>query len=436
LENANDNMSLQPKDRLIVFSKEKYLDKYDISIDGAVRFPSKYEFDPSEKLTVEDLIILGGGLRKDATDFAYIYRTKPDNTKAKEYIRFDIKNAIENPDSPDNIVLQPNDQIQVFSKLTYIDEFSINVTGEVRNPGQYQYHESLTLKDVLLLSGGLKIMASSNRVDIFRTIINKNESTKTVVATIEVDENFEITSGNNFTLEPFDQIVVRSVPEFELQRFVQIEGEVKYPGGYAILEDNEKLLSLIKRAGDLTGEAFPEGATLYREDGGTGYIVLRLDETLKNPKDRHNFILKEGDIISIPKRKDLVTISGAIRAAEVLPSEVVGAGKINVAYHPGKRAKWYVDEYAAGIGKDGRSKLITVEYANGEIKRTKNYLLFKVHPKVKEGSIVRVGVKPPKPPRQQGERGTKKIDWGDVLADSVAQATAILSLILLVERVN
>lgn len=434
MKGGSDDLQLIPKDRLIVFSKQKYLDKYEVSISGAVRNPSKYKYDPSEKLTVEDLIILGGGLREDATEFAYIYRTKPENAKEKEYIRIDIKNAIENPESSDNLVLEPNDEIQILSKLTYIDDFSIRVAGAVRIPGEYQFHPSLSLKDVLTLSGGLKFTASSNRIDIFRMVINKNEPTRSIVATVAVDENLEMNS--EFKLEPFDQIVVRSVPEFELQQFVTIEGEVKYPGPYALIDDNEKLISLIKRAGGLTKESFPEGATLYRQEGGTGFVVLRLDEALKNNKDIHNFILKKGDVITIPKQKDLVAITGATRAKELYPENIAQSGKINVAFHKGKRAKWYVDEYAAGVGENGRSKLITVEYPNGEIKRTKNFLFFKVYPRVTEGSVVKVGLKPPKPPKKEGEKERKKIDWGEVLADSLAQATAILSLVLLIERVN
>lgn len=434
IKGGADNLILSPKDKLVVFSQQKYLDEYEVSITGAVRTPSKYKYDPTEKLTVEDLVILSGGLRKDATDFAYIYRTTPENTKEKEYIRIDIKNAVENSDSPDNLVLQPNDQIQILSKLTYIDDFSIRVSGAVRNPGEYQYHPSLSLNDVLTLSGGLKLTASTNRIDIFRMIINENQPTRSIVATVAVDKDLGMSS--DFKLEPYDRIVVRSVPEFELQKFVQIEGEVKYPGPYALVDDNEKLTNLIKRAGGLTKESFPKGATLYREDGGIGYVVLRLEEALKNNKDIHNFILKKGDVITIPKQKDLVTIIGATRAIELYPDDIIRSGKINVAHHKGKRAKWYVDEYAAGVGENGRSKLITVEYPNGEIKRTKNFLFFKIYPKVREGSIVKVGVKPPKPPKLNGEKEKKKIDWGDVLADSLAQATAILSLVLLIERVN
>ena len=228
-------------------------------------------------------------------------------------------------------MLQPNDQIQILSKLTYIDDFSVRVAGAVRSPGEYQYHPSLSLKDVLTLSGGLKMTASSNRIDIFRVVINNNELTKSIVATVAVDENLEMSS--EFKLEPFDQIVVRSVPEFELQQFVTIEGEVKFPGPYALIDDNEKLTNLIKRAGGLTEESFPAGATLYREDGGTGFVVLRLDEALKSNNDIHNFILKKGDVIikldgvAIEKFADLTGCLGSKRPKDTVAISIIRDGE-------------------------------------------------------------------------------------------------------------
>ena len=433
---SGDNITLMPHDKVQVFSIYDYMDSYEISVKGAVRKPSTYASDATQQLRIDDLVLLSGGLKVDATDFAYVYRRNPINIKEKQYIRINIKNAIENPSSPDNLILEPNDELQVLSKESYTDDFFVNVGGAVRVPGKYKFDVSLTLKDVLTLSQGLTLSASSNRIDIFRMIINRNEVTKTIVATVEVDDNLEIVSKNAFKLEPFDHIIVRDVPEFELQRFIRVEGEVKYPGEYALLDNNEKITSIIKRAGGFSGEAFTEGATLFRPEDGTGYIVLRLDQAMRNKKNRHNFILKEGDVISVPKRKDIVTVTGATKAKELYPSEVVGSGKLNVAYKSGKRAKWYIDEYAAGIGENGKKRLITVEHPNGEIKRTKRFLFFKISPKVRKGSVVTVGVKPPKPAGSSSKKEREKVDWGRVLADSVAQATAVLSLILLLQRID
>jgi protein involved in polysaccharide export with SLBB domain len=427
-----ENVTLQPKDKLVILSSKTFTDQYEIAISGAVRKPSTYKYNSGDDLKINDLITLAGGLREDATNFAYVYRKELVGSQEKEYVKIDVKNAFENPDSGDNLILKPNDRVEVFSVYTYTDDFLVRVGGAVRNPGEYEYHPSLTLKDVLTLSGGLKFSASPNRIDIFRMVINKNEATKSIVATVAVDENLEMSS--EFKLEPFDQIVVRLAPEFELQQFVTIAGEVKYPGPYGLIDDNEKLTALIKRAGGLTKEAFPTGAMLYRVEDSTGFVILRLDEALKNNKNIHNFILKKGDVITIPKQKDLVAIIGATKVADLYPDTIVQSDKINVAYHQKKRAKWYVDEYAAGVGKKGKRRLITVEYPNGQIKRTKNFLLFKVYPRVVEGAVVKVGVKQPKPPREEGDR--KKTDWGQTLANTLSSATAVLTFILLIRNLN
>ena len=438
LKTGSIELPLQSKDKLVVYSKDRYIDKAEISVNGAVRVPSKYSYGQNENLKIEDLIILAGGLRKDAIGFGYIHRVlDPDNPNEKEYIRVNIQNAVTNPESPDNITLKPNDRLEVFSKLTFTDEISIKVKGAVRNPGEYRYDESLTLRDALTLSGGLKLTASKKKIDVYRMVLNEDDDkvSKTIVASVEVNEDMNLASENDFQLSPYDEIVVRSLPGFKFQRYATIEGEVKYPGPYALMNENERLSSFIKRAGGITNEAFTEGATLYREENGVGFVVLRLDDVLKNENDIHNFILKQGDVITIPEQKDLVTITGATRASELYPDDILRSGKFNVAFNPGKRAKWYVDEYAAGVGENGRRRLITVEHPNGRIERTKDFLVFKKHPKVRKGSVIKVGYKPEKT-KEEKEREKKDIDWGKVLADSVAQATAVLSLILLLERVN
>ena len=154
-------------------------------------------------------------------------------------------------------------------------------------------------------------------------------------------------------------IYVRKAPEFEFQQTVILKGEVKFPGKHAIINNNEKVLSVIQRAGGLTDEAFPKGATLYRVKDDIGYVIMDLEKVMNNPSSGHNFILKHGDIIEIPKQKDFVSIKGTTKARELYPDKILKTGRFNVPYHSTKNAKWYVDEYAAGIGVDGRSRLIT-----------------------------------------------------------------------------
>ena len=107
---------------------------------------------------------------------------------------------------------------------------------------------------------------------------------------------------------------------------------------------------------------------------------------------------------------------------------------INVPYTKGKSAKYYVDEYAAGVGERGRRKYVTVRHPSGEIQRTKSFLFFKKYPKVETGSVISIGRKKEKPVKEQKEGG--KTDWGKVVANSLAQATAVLTLVLLTQQIN
>ena len=433
------NILLEPEDRLIVFSQAIFSDRLNFSVDGAVRKPQdSIPFDVSRQLRISDAVEIAGGLRPDATDFAYIVRTDLESRKLTQYIRVDLKDALENPNSESNLVIQPLDKLTIYSNLTYTDDIYVQVDGLVRNPGRFSYDPQVTLRDVLTLAGGLRFEAAFNRIDLFRTVIENSEPTRYLAATLQVDSNFFLVGGaqKNFALEPFDQVVVRRVPDFDLANNMLIEGEVIYPGIYALLDDNERLLSVLRRAGGITKEGFTQAATLYRANGGVGYLILDLEEVMKNPASPFNYILKEGDVLTIPKMKEEVSITGRTKADELYSNDLIKSGKINVPYFDGKNARWYVEEFAAGIGDKGQSKLITVEHPNGELEKTKNFGLFKVYPTVRKGSVITVGKKPEKPEEAVAETEKEQIDWAKVVANSIAQATGIISLILLIQRIN
>jgi len=437
LENpeSEDNYALQPEDILQIYFQGRYTDGATISVRGAVREPIKLPFEKENDLRVEDAIILAGGLKLEAYEYGFIVRRDPETMLQSNYIQIDVQEAVSDPTSDQNIELEPYDIVQVLSNRVFTDSFTVNVQGAVRRPGRYPYNEDLTLRDLLTLAGGLKLEASIDRVELFRTIIQESQPTQTVAATLEVDRELNVLSGEgDFQLEPFDLVVVRQVPDFELLEPVDIRGEVEYPGTYALISENERLSDLIERAGGLTDEAFPDGATLFRAQDSIGFVIMELEEVLNDIDSRHNYLLKEGDLITIPKQKDLVTIVGATRAKELYPDRIVRGG-FNVAYRKGKKAKYYIDKYAAGIGEDGKASLVVVEQPNGQIDRTKNFLLFKIYPPVERGATITVGRKPVEPEETEDQQRSD-VDWGQVVANSIAQATSVLSLILLIQRVS
>lgn len=428
-----ENIILAPGDRLQIYNRSTFVDEYTVNVTGQVRQPGALPFDPSLNMRVRDAIMMAGGLQTDATDFAYIVR-RDLATGEVEYISLDVRNAWEDPNSNDNIVLLPRDELRIQSKANFIDGATVTIGGSVRNPGSYTYDESLTIKDLVTLANGLRLEAASNRVEVSRIVIEENQPTQVVIATLQLDDNWMPIGNPGFELEPYDQVYVRTVPEFEFQKTVSIGGEVAYPGPYTLITDNERLTSIIERAGGLTDEAFPEGATLVRSDEGVGPIVIELDRVLNNENSESNIIMKAGDRIEIPKIKDFVAVAGAVKTEELYRTDLLGPdNRVTVVFDGRRSALHYIDKFAGGFSENGDRRKVTVEYPNGEIRKVKDFGLFRVYPKVEKGAIVKVGTKDVKPEREGRAEG-EDIDWGGVLADAVAQATAVLTLILLIDR--
>lgn len=427
------NLALQPRDRLIVFEQSRFADAASVQSEGAVREPRSVPAGADRSLRVSDLIELSGGLRPDAADYGYLIRTRADNPEEKIYLRLNLRAIVGNPAAAENIPLDPSDRLVVQSKTLFSDQFTVQVKGAVRNPGEFQWAETLDMRDLIALAGGLRPEAASNRVDVFRVVLHQNQPTTTVVGTFTLDSTFQVLNAANFRLQPYDLVVVRTVPEFELQRLVTVRGEVRYPGEYALIDQNEKISSVLQRAGGLTTEAFPPGATLFRNEDQVGYVVLRLDAVLRDASDRHNFVLKAGDVIEIPKSKDLVAIRGATRAFDLYPDKIIGnGGGINVAFNPGKRAGWYVRRYAAGFSNRALRRSLTVEDPNGRLHRTRNFVFFKIYPPVSKGATINVARKAPPTPRL--EVAKKPVDWDAVLSETLAKATAVVTLLVLLQR--
>src|SRR5690606_22130156 len=81
---------------------------------------------------------------------------------------------------------------------------------------------------------------------------------------VNLNKNFE-GEGADFVLQPYDMVFVRTAPGYETQKTVRIEGEVLYPGAYAISKKDERITDIIKRAGGFTSYAYVKGSSLKRE---------------------------------------------------------------------------------------------------------------------------------------------------------------------------
>jgi polysaccharide biosynthesis/export protein len=434
--NSSSNILLKKGDKITIRSKRDFVDQKTVSISGSVRIPGEFPLG-EQSLKVSDLVFLAGGLDEKAAAFAYIFRNQNSSTKTQEYIYVDLNKALTEPNSPANILIQPNDELIVYSAESFIDKAEVKISGAVRKPTETLFHPTLSLKEMILLSEGLSENASPSNIDIFRINYENNKKTTYFLQKVDLTNDTDLSKAAGIKLMPNDLIIVRFSPEFKNIRTVNIQGEVIFPGTYALLNDNTKVTDILLASGGITQEAYPEGTTLLRADNNTGYIIFDLYQALKNKNSFQNIILQPGDIIEVPRRNNIVSMLGATNYAELYSERLVGNGKLNFAYHPNKSALYYVNTYGGGFDENADRKRLTVEHPNGKIDKTKNFIIARSYPKVSEGSIIKVPFKKVKPPVVEGEKKEEsEVDWSQVLKDSITQATAILSLILLLRAIN
>ena len=430
------NVTLGMQDMVQVMSLTSFAELGFFSVIGAVKAPDTFSFNPDGRLRLEEAILLAGGTQLNVSDFGYIMRLNPKEPKTIEYIRFDLAEALKDPASPANIDIRDGDQIMIFNKADRRDDFTVSIYGAVRTPGIFPFGQGMTLADLVSLAGGFRFEADNDRIDVSRSEYSNGQEMKVSLYNTELPKDFEtdLLEDKSLELRPFDHIYVRTIPEFEDQQTVRVEGELKYPGTYPILEDNERIADLVARAGGLTGEAFPEGAKLYRQGDSTGLVVINLAEILQNKTVPSNIVLRSGDVLKVPKSRDLVTIGGYVNLSDVYSQGILkGQNSVTVAFRGEKSAKHYIDKFAAGVSKNGSLNEIRVQFADGRAERTKKFLFVNQYPKVEKGATITVGPKDIKPVVEKAEKNS---DWGNILRDTVYQATAILTLIILIDQLS
>lgn len=393
--------------------------KNQVEIKGEVNYPGAYEIKPGDKIF--DIINKAGGLTKDSyLNRAFVFRSLTDSGGLNTQ-KFEVDLSGINKDfisSPNNILISPDDVIQIFSKAEFGEEQFVEIFGEVRKQGPYKKYDKMTLLDLLYMAGGIKQSAQFGRLEI-SSIVDIDSAqrglkpTRTIVRSFAVLPDLQLDSiAGKILLKPFDQVFVRKNPTFELQENVELRGLVNFPGKYPRLNKFETLSSFIERAGGLKDNANVSGAVLLRNK--TNYFreklfgqkirdaegnVLRdsisrakvnldepvsidLEKALQFKGSKYDIVLQENDIIVIPEKNPFISIEGTVQSP------------LKIAFDKDHTNLMYYVDKAGGFGIRPWRKRIYVTYANGKSKRTKSIFFIRMYPKVEEGSVITVPVRP------------------------------------------
>ena len=147
-----------------------------------------------------------------------------------------------------------------------------------------------------------------------------------------------------------------------------------YPGDYVITSPNELVTDIIKRAGGLKEDAYPESSALTR-DGQN--VSLNFETIIKNPKSKYNFVIQDGDVINIGSKLNLVVVEGAVNTPG------------NYQFIPGYRIKDYI-KMSGGFTKEAAKSSVFVVLPSG---RTKKMPFFGFSPIVRDGSKIVINTK-------------------------------------------
>ena len=427
---------LEAEDRVQIFTQSEYRDLMDIEISGSVRSPVSIPLELGEGLRLADALFMAGGLQPTAASAAFVFRREMFNTEIMDHIRVDVTRDAD-------FELLSGDRLVVYDQRDYTNLGELAIGGAVNRAMSVVFDPELTVDDLLLMAGGVTQRASLNRVDVFRLDVSFLRGTSYEIITLEIDDSLRVVSApENFQLQPYDRVIVRNIPEFNINATVQLNGEVRYAGTYPLESQKIRLSDVINEAGGLTSGADTKNAIIFRSFQGVGPIAVDLEKALSatSETDRDNPILFNGDVITIPKAQNTVTIRllgtgvGELQSIGVVDrdTELGGNRDINVIYRGGKSARWYIREFAGGFAREADKWSVTVTRPNGEVSGTRrSVLFFRNYPTVEPGSTITLRYKAEEPLEEE-----ELINWEEVQARSIQFTTTILTLLILVDRLN
>jgi protein involved in polysaccharide export with SLBB domain len=453
-----------------------------VTLSGAVYRPDVYELTPG--MRVSDLIKKADGLKEDAfIGRAQLIRSKPN--LLKEMISINLSKALEK-NSAENIELQREDELYVNSILDLRDSLTVELLGEVRSSGRFNYIDSMTVKDLILMAGGFTYAANKN-IEVARLVkygdrVENTDVTQILKTEINGDLSFNV-GQENFVLQPLDVVTITKKVGYTLPEVVTISGQVQSTGKYTLSSRVERVSDIVKRAGGLIGEAYGEGAFIKRRRFDID--SLKSDETKTSIELAYTRKFKakqEADRASVINTANAATISSAsdinlnpesktIKLKDTLNAlfkeldedyyqiaidinyimknpgselDLVLRGKdeivipkmdnrvkisggvlrpTNIVYRDGLTIGECISA-AGGISEYAKRARAYVIYANGKSNRTKTFGLFRINPRIQPGAEVVL----PETDAKKEKAITTVIQFTTVLAQ-VVSALATISLL-------
>lgn len=364
----------------------KSIRKFKVSISGAVQKSAVVAATSTDR--VSEIIDKAGGFKENASlRNILLYRND-----GREIIKVDLFRFFFLNDRNANPFVTGGDHIIVpfVSENEYIE-----AQGEVVRPGKFEYRPGDSLSTLLRFAQGFTQLAQLDSVEFVRQ--SGNKFYERVILDLRLwKELINIPNAElpgDFPLELGDRVFIRKIPKWEKPKTVVIEGEVVYPGRYAIDENTFRISDLLQKCGGFTKDADIEKVRFIRQallnvvdpemerlsrippsemsKNEYRYFLSRVNERkglmsvsfkriLENPQSDDNILLQDLDSIFVPKKNEFVNIQGRVNNPGL------------VAYKPSYNYLDYI-QLAGGFGFRADEEATLVVKSKGEQFRARDF---------------------------------------------------------------
>ena len=373
-----------------------------VYLEGHVFHPGKYPY--RDGMTLNDLLHSYQDIMPEPSDHAEIVRLQSPDFRP-ETISFNLPDVLIGNDP---IQLRPFDLIRIYSRYA-IDSPIVTIDGEVLRPGKFPMSQGMTVAALVRMAGGFRRSAYRDEADLSSYAVQNGRKVLLTHSTVAIEKALSGDKDADLALKPGDVVSIRQLAGWgDIGGSVSVSGEVEHVGIYGI-EQGERLSSVLKRAGGLRADAYPEGAVLervqvrmlgestrqemirriestplnfkpgllsgqdqaeqqqavqqqrdqvlaaLRNHPASGRLVIRISFDISKWENTPADVeLRAGDTLLIPKRENFVVVSGQVYNIAA------------ISYVPGRDAAWYLRQ-AGGPTRSGDKGEIFIIRANGSV---------------------------------------------------------------------
>lgn len=400
-KNTENNLQLNPNDKIIVFSRFEEKTLEDIALANLALTKEQQEQQRKAELWHEyqqkEFEKYVGVATKKA-EFEEVNpnlsmsqmlekKLKEQEEDAKSYALFSRHNLLK------PVIAKLEQQAGVMQAMQIVE-----ISGSVMYPGIYPLMEGGEVKDLITAAGGLLESAYTQQAEVTR--IANNDVSNIEHIKFDLKSAMQGKAASNISLQSKDSVNIFAIPNWQENLKVELKGELKFPGTYTIRR-GETLSNLLERAGGFSEFAATNAAVFTRQSikkqeqqqlarlstelrrdiasksfqSSVSSNTLTYDEMNKLLKDlanvdavgrlvidlplivnnEQNLVLQDGDVLYVPSERDSISVIGEVNYST------------SHLYKEGISVDEYID-LSGGLKERAADDRIYIIKANGSVK--------------------------------------------------------------------